>query len=77
MPTQAELFVTPKKRKSLRVKLRPGSIPMTYAAVTTNLIKKLTKAEEDEEPTAIEVKLPNFSQVKLPDGYPVRSYPRL
>jgi len=68
MPTQADLFVTPKRKKTLRTKLRPGSTPTTYAAVTTNLLKRLSMSDTNDEPTSINITLPDFSQVKLPDS---------
>ena len=70
MPMQADLFITPAKarRKSTRTKLHPGSTPTTLAAVTTNLLRKLNMVKDDEEKPTITIKLPDFSQVQLPDS---------
>jgi hypothetical protein len=74
MPTQADLFVSPaKSRKKLtRTKLRPGSTPTTFAAVTTNLLRKLNTVEDDEDTPAIKITLPDFSQIQPPDGMTAR-----
>jgi hypothetical protein len=74
MPTVADLFVSPAKarRKLTCTKLCPGSTPTTFAAVTTNLLRKLNTVEDDEEKPAITIKLPDFSQVQLPDSMNAR-----
>ena len=69
MPAQANLFVSmAKRKKATSTKLHPASTPMTFTAITNNLLCKFNMIEEDEDQPAITVKLPDFSQVKLPDS---------
>jgi hypothetical protein len=64
----ADLFISPAKtcKKMTRTKLHPGSTHTTFA--TVNLLRKLNTVKDDEEKHAITIKLPDFSQVQLPDS---------
>jgi hypothetical protein len=71
MPSQAESFITPSKNKqTTHQKLHFGSMPTTFAAVTTNLLcKHQTEADEEDPDPLVDVKLLDFSKIKLPNSF--------